>query len=47
MMQIAFLPNNFNSMILMLGEAEDCRALCGVLRRFPWDEEDIAIAALV
>jgi hypothetical protein len=34
MMRIGFLPSDFNPMILMLGEAEDCRALGGVLRRF-------------
>jgi hypothetical protein len=46
MMRIGFLPSDFNPMILMLGEAEDCRALGGVLRRFARDGEDVAFADL-
>ena len=46
MMRIAFLPSDFNPMILMLGEAEDCRALGGVLRGFTRDERDVAFADL-
>jgi hypothetical protein len=46
MMRIGFLPSDFNPMILMLGEAEDCRALGGVLRRFARDGEDVAFAKL-
>jgi hypothetical protein len=42
MMRIGFLPSDFNTMILMLGEAEDCRALGGVLRRFARDGADIS-----
>jgi hypothetical protein len=46
MMRIGYLPSDFNPMILMLGEAEDCRALGGVLRRFARDGQDVAFAAL-
>jgi hypothetical protein len=46
MMRIGFLPSDFNPMILMLGEAEDCRALGGVLRRFARDQQDVAFTDL-
>jgi hypothetical protein len=46
MMRIGFLPSDFNPMILMLGEAEDCRALGGVLRRFARDGADVAFSGL-
>jgi hypothetical protein len=46
MMRIGFLASDFNPMILMLGEAEDCRALGGVLRRFARDGEDVSFAGL-
>jgi hypothetical protein len=46
MMRIGFLPSDFNPMILMLGEAEDCRALGGVLRRFARDGADVAFGDL-
>ena len=46
MMRIAFLPSDFNPMILMLGEAEDCRALGGVLRGFARDRRDVAFSEL-
>lgn len=46
MMRIGFLPSDFNPMILMLGEAEDCRALGGVLRQFARDGQDVALAEL-
>ena len=46
MMRIGFLPSDFNPMILMLGEAEDCRALGGVLRRFARDGEDVTLGKL-
>jgi hypothetical protein len=46
MMRIGFLPSDFNPMILMLGEAEDCRALGGVLRRFARDGTDVAFSGL-
>jgi hypothetical protein len=46
MMRIGFLPSDFNPMILMLGEAEDCRALGSVLRRFSRDRQDVAFADL-
>lgn len=45
-MRIGFLPSDFNPMILMLGEAEDCRALGGVLRRFARDGLDVAFSGL-
>ena len=45
-MRIGFLPSDFNPMILMLGEAEDCRALGGVLRRFARDGADVSFAEL-
>jgi hypothetical protein len=46
MMRIGFLPSDFNPMILMLGEAEDCRALGGVFRRFARDGADVAFSGL-
>ncbi len=46
MMRIGFLPSDFNPMILMLGEAEDCRALGGVLRRFARDGADVVFGDL-
>jgi hypothetical protein len=46
MMRIGFLPSDFNPMILMLGEAEDCRALGGVLRKFARDDADVAFRGL-
>ncbi|HEY4173909.1 MAG TPA: hypothetical protein VGM42_12845 [Rhodopila sp.] len=46
MMRIGFLPSDFNPMILMLGEAEDCRALGGVFRRFARDGADVALGDL-
>jgi hypothetical protein len=45
-MRIGFLPSDFNPMILMLGEAEDCRALGGVLRRFARDSADVSFGEL-
>jgi hypothetical protein len=46
MMRIGFLPSDFNPMILMLGEAEDCRALGGVLRTFAREGADISFTGL-
>jgi hypothetical protein len=46
MMRIGFLPSDFNPMILMLGEAEDCRALSGVLRSFARNGIDIKFTEL-
>jgi hypothetical protein len=46
MMRVGFLPSDFNPMILVLGEAEDCRALSGVLRRFARDGMDVAFGDL-
>jgi len=34
MLRVAFLPSDFNPMLLMLGEPADLRALSYVLRRF-------------
>jgi hypothetical protein len=47
MMRIGYLPSDFNPMILMLGEAEDCHALGGVLRRFARDGTEVSFADLV
>ncbi|WP_428487308.1 hypothetical protein [Rhodopila sp.] len=46
MMRIGFLPSDFNPMILMLAEAEDIRALGGVLRRFAREGRDLAFRDL-
>jgi hypothetical protein len=46
MMRIGFLPSDFNPMILMLGEAEDCRALSGILRRFAREGQDVTLGKL-
>ncbi|HQT76346.1 MAG: hypothetical protein B7Z80_05165 [Rhodospirillales bacterium 20-64-7] len=46
MMRIGFLPSDFNPMILMLGEGEDCRALGGALRRFAREQQDVAFQKL-
>lgn len=46
MMRVGFLPSDFNPMILMLGEAEDCRALGGVLRRFAREGQDVTFSSL-
>jgi hypothetical protein len=45
-MRIGFLPSDFNPMILMLGEAEDCRALGGVLRGFARNGAPVSFAGL-
>ena len=46
MMRVGFLPSDFNPMILMLAEAEDCRALGGVMRQFARDGADVAFRDL-
>jgi len=46
MMRIGFLPSDFNPMVLMLGEAEDFRALGGVLRGFSRQPEDVRLDEL-
>ena len=46
MMRIGYLASDFNPMILMLGEAEDIRALGGVLRQFSRDGADVAFGDL-
>ncbi len=40
MMRIGFLPSDFNPMLLMLGDAEDFRALGGVMRGFARQPDD-------
>jgi dienelactone hydrolase len=46
MMRIGFLPSDFNPMILLVGEAEDIRALGGVLRRFARDGAAVEVGSL-
>jgi hypothetical protein len=46
MMRIGFLPSDFNPMVLMLGEAEDFRALGGVLRGFARQPRDTRLDTL-
>lgn len=43
MMRIGFLPSDFNPMLPMLGDAEDFRALGGVMRGFFRKPEDMRI----
>ena len=43
MLRIGFLPSDFNPMLLMLGDAEDCRALGGVMRGFARQPDDTRI----
>lgn len=43
MLRVGFLPSDFNPMVLMLGEAEDFRALAGVLRRFTREPADVRL----
>jgi hypothetical protein len=46
MMRIGYLPSDFNPMLLMLGEAEDFRALSGVLRGFARHPTDTRLDTL-
>jgi hypothetical protein len=46
MLRLGFLPSDFNPMLLMLGEAEDLRALAGVLRRFAREGGTVALDEL-
>jgi hypothetical protein len=46
MLRLGFLPSDFNPMLLMLGEAEDLRALAGVLRRFAHQGTSVALDEL-
>ena len=46
MMRIGFLPSDFNPMVLILGEAEDFRALGGVLRGFARQQANLRIDAM-
>ncbi len=43
MLRIGFLPSDFNPMLLMLGDAEDFRALGGVMRNFARQPGDTRI----
>ncbi len=43
MLRIGFLPSDFNPMLLMLGDAEDFRALGGVMRCFARQPADTRI----
>jgi hypothetical protein len=45
-LRIGFLPSDFNPMVLMLGEAEDFRALAGVLRYFAREQMDTRLDRL-
>jgi hypothetical protein len=42
-LRIAFLPSDYNPMVLMLGEIEDLRLLAGVLRRFAREPDDMRL----
>jgi hypothetical protein len=46
MLRIGFLPSDFNPMVLVLGEAEDFRALGGVLRGFARQGTDVRLDAM-
>ena len=46
MLRIGYLPSDFNPMVLILGEAEDLRALAGVLRQFVRSGEVVALHGL-
>jgi hypothetical protein len=46
MMRIGFLPSDFNPMLLILGEAEDFRALADVLRGFARQPEEVRLDRL-
>ncbi|MGA9866675.1 MAG: hypothetical protein WBQ75_09565 [Acetobacteraceae bacterium] len=46
MLRFGFLPSDFNPMVLMLGEAEDLRALAGVLRGFARTPTEISLETL-
>jgi hypothetical protein len=46
MLRLGFLPSDFNPMLLMLGEAEDLRALAGVLRQFARQGGSVALDEL-
>ncbi len=43
MLRFGFLPSDFNPMVLMLGEAEDFRALSAVLRGFARAPAELAL----
>ena len=43
MLRVAFLPSDFNPMVLMLGEREDLHRLAATLRRFALAPADTAI----
>ncbi len=43
MLRIAFLPSDFNPMVLVLGEAEDLHRLAATLRRFAREPADVPL----
>lgn len=43
MLRFGYLPSDFNPMVLMLGEAEDFRALAGTLRWFARSPAELAL----
>jgi hypothetical protein len=47
MLRLGFLPSDFNPMLLVLGEAQDLRALAGVLRGFARQGGSVALEELV
>jgi hypothetical protein len=46
MLRFGFLPSDFNPMVLMLGEAEDLRALAAALRDFARHPTEVRLEAL-
>ena len=46
MLRVAFLPSDFNPMLLMLGEVEDLRALSFALRRFAREGGEVRLDEL-
>jgi hypothetical protein len=45
MLRIAFLPSDFNPMVLVLGESEDLHRLAATLRRFAREPVDTPLEA--
>jgi hypothetical protein len=45
MLRIAFLPSDFNPMVLALGEAEDLHRLAATLRRFAREPAEVPLEA--
>jgi hypothetical protein len=46
MLRVAFLPSDFDPMVLMLGEAGDLRCLAGVLRQFARNGDSVRLDRL-